>query len=839
MSDPKANPYNVAPPSKPGTKKTTKQKKKMKPKKASKTSKPVKHITARADSLLKKKLRKGMTAKESTSEIQKESKTNTKKKKKKEKKKKKFDYNLPDLDKLSPKLLVTSKAPWYRAEHQVRFANSRKCSDDWSHCSLSSKHSEDDEEEGIRKDNEANFKSIKDKKSKEKYKVHPLSPTSILFLDEEIHSLCTYARLTRSEIQARYQIQEHVLNVCQMIFQKQESNTNNPYKKNCQNRTPEKEVKVTTFGSFASLEVSIFASDIDLALWNIIETDICSDKEIENKKKINKKRNATEIAKTQTYQQRHNERVQKWMDVLKKVEEEKKDEETFMKDNVKVEKSQEQQESKGILSYDLNENIVADASLFVIDDKPDKAIFSENENESKTIDSGENNGKSAKSAIEIEGSSEDNISNDSSSVEVIECSVNGGESSDEDRADKLESFVKINKVLPPPSPAASDIWPSGTDSDSCSSAEVYLGNDDDDVEVSCFVDDPESTQENDELNKFGIQHSQASSDPQRVKPLLKFGPQGKTRELVVKALTKIGKNLNKTALVQNLFVRKRARVPIINLTTRSGIDCDIALGGHNGTDTSKFAAIWIKRHNAFATVVILLKLLLRQSDLDKPFTGGLGSYKLYVLVAHHLQKHLALGGSDKPGDIFLSFLFRYGGLQTPYDGPYSKIITELKQEMIVSSDHGGMADMSSVFKIENIVKLFGLCYERLVNHYKKDKKNTRNLSYMTNIIKRKQLQTERDLSFQVSKRCQNYSNTRSVPKKGFSFKQSRKLDLKVNAKGKSKQPSKKPKRKKLKIVPSVADSSCNKDDNEAKNIMAGYGLKEGGDGKLVPIKIKN
>ena len=26
-----------------------------------------------------------------------------------------------------------------------------------------------------------------------------------------------------------------------------------------------------------------------------------------------------------------------------------------------------------------------------------------------------------------------------------------------------------------------------------------------------------------------------------------------------------------------------------------------------------------------------------QQGLDKPFTGGLGSYKLYVLVAHHVS----------------------------------------------------------------------------------------------------------------------------------------------------------------------------------------------------------
>lgn len=40
---------------------------------------------------------------------------------------------------------------------------------------------------------------------------------------------------------------------------------------------------------------------------------------------------------------------------------------------------------------------------------------------------------------------------------------------------------------------------------------------------------------------------------------------------------------------------------------------------------------------SFSSVVLFLKVLLQQADLDKPFTGGLGSYKLYVLVANHVR----------------------------------------------------------------------------------------------------------------------------------------------------------------------------------------------------------
>lgn len=40
---------------------------------------------------------------------------------------------------------------------------------------------------------------------------------------------------------------------------------------------------------------------------------------------------------------------------------------------------------------------------------------------------------------------------------------------------------------------------------------------------------------------------------------------------------------------------------------------------------------------SFASIVLILKVLMVQQSLDKPFTGGLGSYKLYVLVAHHVS----------------------------------------------------------------------------------------------------------------------------------------------------------------------------------------------------------
>jgi hypothetical protein len=83
-------------------------------------------------------------------------------------------------------------------------------------------------------------------------------------------------------------------------------------------------------------------------------------------------------------------------------------------------------------------------------------------------------------------------------------------------------------------------------------------------------------------------------DPSAPKPTI--GPTGKTRKLVVDALSSLGRKLWKSSVTQNVEVRRHARVPIIMMTTRLGFDGDIALGGHNGTDTSQYASIQIQKY---------------------------------------------------------------------------------------------------------------------------------------------------------------------------------------------------------------------------------------------------
>ena len=112
---------------------------------------------------------------------------------------------------------------------------------------------------------------------------------------------------------------------------------------------------------------------------------------------------------------------------------------------------------------------------------------------------------------------------------------------------------------------------------------------------------------------------------------------------------------------------------------------------------------------SFGPVILLLKTILAQQKLDTPYHGGLGSYKLYVLVAYHIERHLSLGGRDAPGEIFLSFLYRFGKIN-----PRSATHTRLSQYDPIRTVSGDAeADLSNVFLLDHCVDLFAMCWMRL------------------------------------------------------------------------------------------------------------------------------
>ena len=74
------------------------------------------------------------------------------------------------------------------------------------------------------------------------------------------------------------------------------------------------------------------------------------------------------------------------------------------------------------------------------------------------------------------------------------------------------------------------------------------------------------------------------------------GPQGWVRNKVVSALASLSNKLRKSKLTKTVCCIKGARVPIIKIDTCLGFEADIAVGGHNGTDTSLYAAAQVETY---------------------------------------------------------------------------------------------------------------------------------------------------------------------------------------------------------------------------------------------------
>ena len=105
-----------------------------------------------------------------------------------------------------------------------------------------------------------------------------------------------------------------------------------------------------------------------------------------------------------------------------------------------------------------------------------------------------------------------------------------------------------------------------------------------------------------------------------------------------------------------------------------------------------------------------LKTILKQTKLDEPYIGGLGSYKLYVLVAHHLEQHLSIGGQDRPGQVLLLFWFRYGDIKA--ENTRRAMRTPLTTGTTVRTRDGAEADLSNVYLLDHVIRLFQQCWKR-------------------------------------------------------------------------------------------------------------------------------
>lgn len=114
-----------------------------------------------------------------------------------------------------------------------------------------------------------------------------------------------------------------------------------------------------------------------------------------------------------------------------------------------------------------------------------------------------------------------------------------------------------------------------------------------------------------------------------------------------------------------------------------------------------------------------------------------------------------MGGSDRPSEVLLTFLFRYGGVVHGHDKIDSLSRTRLTQYMAIECKEGfdgpeasSLVDMGGVYQIDNCVSLFEACwfrlYDSLLPNLQRNSTTSNNRrSYLMQIIDGSQLDKDR------------------------------------------------------------------------------------------------
>ncbi|CAI5714995.1 unnamed protein product [Peronospora farinosa] len=145
----------------------------------------------------------------------------------------------------------------------------------------------------------------------------------------------------------------------------------------------------------------------------------------------------------------------------------------------------------------------------------------------------------------------------------------------------------------------------------------------------------------------------------------------------------------------------KARTPILMvLDTKTKLAIDIGVNremfeiSERGRSTSLAKRLQDTLGAPFTTIVMFLKEFLYQYELDKLFTGGLGSFRLYMMVAFIFQRY----GSNKPrppvSSLLLAFFELFGNKKLP------KFLHEGTQLPLPFGD-GGHMDFGGVFRIDD------------------------------------------------------------------------------------------------------------------------------------------
>eukprot|EP00730_Choanoeca_flexa_P016790 TRINITY_DN8000_c1_g3_i1.p1 TRINITY_DN8000_c1_g3~~TRINITY_DN8000_c1_g3_i1.p1 ORF type:complete len:387 (+),score=63.97 TRINITY_DN8000_c1_g3_i1:127-1287(+) len=127
-------------------------------------------------------------------------------------------------------------------------------------------------------------------------------------------------------------------------------------------------------------------------------------------------------------------------------------------------------------------------------------------------------------------------------------------------------------------------------------------------------------------------------------------------------LNTLAKALKAAKLVTDMQVIAKARVPIIKFRDRAtSVHVDISFNMPTGPEDALVIQQKMKELPAIRPLVLILKQFLMERSLNEVFTGGLGSYAIFLMVLSFLQMRPAVTNSrSNLGVLLLEFLELYG-----------------------------------------------------------------------------------------------------------------------------------------------------------------------------------
>ena len=112
-----------------------------------------------------------------------------------------------------------------------------------------------------------------------------------------------------------------------------------------------------------------------------------------------------------------------------------------------------------------------------------------------------------------------------------------------------------------------------------------------------------------------------------------------------------------------------AKVPILKGTHETtGIKFDISYNRKNGYEDSFFIKNILEENDILRQAIIILKILLKENDLNEPYTGGMSSYLLFHLV-YFFDIQCKRSSDMKYHNVFffLFYFFEYFGTKFGFD----------------------------------------------------------------------------------------------------------------------------------------------------------------------------